>query len=676
MEEFYSLWRQRFAFHAALMLAISCLVGLVYHATLEWDDGLSCATAEARCDPVNKTIWTCIYDNPCIPETILEHRWRMAHQQGLQHALLLFGFAIGIAYFRIGRSFVAVAGWLLIIGCWATLIGASLQAATTFAGKPGWKLELLDLLRRAIHPTAGSYEGWEALVRGLFIVGGPAAGIALFLVAIRTVWEGVRDGIAPSTWVNWAKIVRARPRRIEEPTNLGELLRAVQTAIDHRMHVRAFGSRFSWSAIAPTDGTMIDMRHLRKIYEPVDPDAGDLMLAPDTTKTVWVQAGATIRELTKRLRAQKLMLKTTTVIPWVQVGGAVALGCHGTGAQYKPLSDLVIEMEIVQYANVGGVRTAVLNTYRRPLVAPYPGNQAEWDAWNALIVNLGCLGVMYRIRFECVALFNVHIIDTRMDMETTISDDARLRQILTGKEYAEIFWVPYNDECWVRSWDRIPDADGFGLWFWVRQWIVARLLGPAILAPLALFPYLTRRLMSFINSFLAEFNHRVPAPEAMQYQRFFMRVFDMGYAIPYSADPNSLIKFDQMRKAWFAVVDRLAALHHQAIYPQNLVLHARFGAASTAHLAPSVEQPSSCYIEIVTHGNKARHEQYFRDVERHWLRLRGRPHWGKVTYAPDQIRDAYPVATVAKFLAVRHKMDPDQVFLNDYLREVLRVEEP
>lgn len=325
---------------------------------------------------------------------------------------------------------------------------------------------------------------------------------------------------------------------------------------------------------------------------------------------------------------------------------------------------------------MGGVRTAALKTYRRPLAPPTPANQAEWDAWNALLVSLGCLGVMYRVRFECVPLFNVHIVDTQMDMEATLNDDAKLREILEGKEYAEIFWLPYNEKCWVRSWDKVPDGDRFPIWFWVRQWIIARILGPILLEPLALFPYLTRRLMLLLSPFLAEFDHKVPAPEAMQYQRHFMPVYDMGYAIPYSPDPASPMGFDRMRKAWFVVVDRLKALHHQAVYPQNLVLHARFGAQSTAHLAPSSGQPFSCYIEIVTHANTARHEEYFREVERDWLRLEGRPHWGKVTYAQDRIRDAYPHASVAKFLEVRRQMDPDQVFLNDYLREVLRVEEP
>ena len=681
MEDFYNLWRRRFAVHAALLLVLSIAVGLVHFATLDWDEK-PCPRARSLCvpdpsEPLGIKPGTCLPDKPCIPDTLLEHRWRMAHQQGLAHALLLFGLAIGVAYFRIGRSFIRFAGWLVIVGAWATLIGAIIQAATTFYPHPGWQHDLFVLLNDARHPAPSSTPSeWQRLVLDLFSVGGPAAGIALALVGALSVWEIVRDGIAPSTWKNWAHIVWARPRRIEEPQDLEDLLKAVQTAMDKRMHVRAFGSRYSWSAIAPTDDTMIDMRKLRNIEAPIDPVPNDSRRAQRTVKTIRVEAGATIYELTKKLKALGLMLETSMVNPWVQVGGALALGCHGTGVHHPPFSDLVTEIEIVQYNTVAGVKTAVLNTYRRPLAAPNAGNQADWNRWNSLIVNLGCLGVMYRIQFECAQLFDVHIVDTGMDMEATLNDDAALRQIL-NHQYAEIFWVPYNKKCWIRSWDPVATpAAGFSFFFWVRQAFVARVLGPAFLLLLALIPWATRGFMWVLGKGLVEFDHRVPAPDAMQYQRFFMRVYDMGYAIPYSPDPLSPIGFDRMRKAWFAVVDRLKALHHQAIYPQNLVLHARFGTNGTALLAPSSGQPFSCYIEIVTHMNTARHEEYYRAVERDWLRLEGRPHWGKVAYARDRIRDAYPAATVATFLGVRRLMDPDQVFLNDYLREVLRVEEP
>jgi FAD/FMN-containing dehydrogenase len=315
-----------------------------------------------------------------------------------------------------------------------------------------------------------------------------------------------------------------------------------------------------------------------------------------------------------------------------------------------------------------------LNSYSRPLAAPNPGNQTDWDKWNALIVNLGCLGVMYRITFECAPLVNVHILDFRTDMEALLNSDVSLRNLLQNNEYAEIFWVPYNKQCWIRSWNQVPLGTPLSFWFWLRQWFVARIVGPIVLASLALFPYVTRLLMWLLNLFLVEFDHRVPAPDAMQYQRFFMRVYDMGYAIPY--DANAAKGFDLMRKAWFAVVDRLKALHHQAIYPQNLVLHARFGINGTALIAPSSGQTSTCYLEIVTHMNTPQHEEYFREVERDWLRFGGRPHWGKVAYARERIRDAYPAAAFTTFHNVRRGMDPDQVFLNDYLREVLRVEEP
>ena len=56
-------------------------------------------------------------------------------------------------------------------------------------------------------------------------------------------------------------------------------------------------------------------------------------------------------------------------------------------------------------------------------------------------------------------------------------------------------------------------------------------------------------------------------------------------------------------------------------------------------------------------------------------RLGGRPHWAKLHFWPELIRGSYPGANVDKFLAIRKRMDPAGVFLNDYLKEVLGVKE-
>ena len=80
-------------------------------------------------------------------------------------------------------------------------------------------------------------------------------------------------------------------------------------------------------------------------------------------------------------------------------------------------------------------------------------------------------------------------------------------------------------------------------------------------------------------------------------------------------------------------------------------------------------------MEIVSHVNASRHQEHFEAVERYWQRLGGRPHWGKVTYRSERVIENYPAASANEFRAVRREMDPDQVFLNEYVRNILHVED-
>jgi FAD/FMN-containing dehydrogenase len=689
LEEFYADWRRRFAVHAALLLTFSAVLGFQYRGVLEYDDPPRCNEVSVKriCDPAidyensGAGIGICPYDNPCLPDTILEHRWRSAHQQGLMHALLLFGFAVAAPYLRIGRFVFNAAGWLVLLGVWAAPIGATIMAIGTTYKSP-------TMMYCAV--TGDTLAVTHCMANTIGAVAGISTGIAFIVVALRGIWEAIREFIVPATWRNWARIVKARPRRIEIPGTVDEICDVVKAAIEEKTTVRAYGARYSWSPIAPTDGIMIDMRRLDGIDQPVLITIPDSKRDTRATHTVRVEAGATLRDLALHLMHpdRKLMLQASTVNPWVQVGGALANGCHGTGVDHKSLVDLVTSIEIVQaqYHPVTGVLECVKNTYERPRHDPRPGNYADWRNWRALIVNLGSLGVMHAVTFECVPIYDVRIVDTSYDMRSTIDSDAMLRTIIGHRttapftvenQYSEIFWFPFNEELFVRTWSPGTGTDtsngDFNLWFWVRQWLVAKLVGPIVFIGLGLFPFLTPFLMRIFHMAFATTDARVRAPNAMQYERFFMRVYDMGYAIGYDPDPARTDGFDDFRKAWCQVVEKLENARHRGEYPQNLVLHIRFGKRSEAYLHPNRGAPFSAYMEVVTHVNAARQLEHFGMIERIWHRIGGKPHWGKVTYQPDHIIENHSAADVANFLAIRRQMDPAQIFLNDYVRQILHV---
>ena len=106
-------------------------------------------------------------------------------------------------------------------------------------------------------------------------------------------------------------------------------------------------------------------------------------------------------------------------------------------------------------------------------------------------------------------------------------------------------------------------------------------------------------------------------------------------------------------------------------FPQNLVMHVRFGRVSSAFLAPNGGAPVSAFLEIITHASTPDYVAHFAAIERGWRKLGGKTHWGKLSFDPAGVVGTFPDA--ARFRRVRRAMDPDEVFLNDYLRTLLHV---
>ena len=64
------------------------------------------------------------------------------------------------------------------------------------------------------------------------------------------------------------------------------------------------------------------------------------------------------------------------------------------------------------------------------------------------------------------------------------------------------------------------------------------------------------------------------------------------------------------------------------------------------------------------------HWDFFREAEQVFRRFDGRPHWGKLNFLETaELRSLFPL--LDRFTEVRRRLDPEGVFLNDYLRPIL-----
>lgn len=91
-------------------------------------------------------------------------------------------------------------------------------------------------------------------------------------------------------------------------------------------------------------------------------------------------------------------------------------------------------------------------------------------------------------------------------------------------------------------------------------------------------------------------------------------------------------------------------------------------AADDAYLSPHYGRDS---VTISLHHNAGLpFEAYFKDLEPIFRAYGGRPHWGKKHYlTAKELAPLYP--ELSRYLEIRKNMDPDGLFLNHHVKQLL-----
>ena len=99
--------------------------------------------------------------------------------------------------------------------------------------------------------------------------------------------------------------------------------------------MRVTGTRHSFSEIADTDGTQLNLEYLRKIE--VDKEA----------QTVTFGAGVTYTMLLEALVKEQMAIENLPSLPHINVVGSVVTGTHGGGIGNQALANYVTQMRMI-----------------------------------------------------------------------------------------------------------------------------------------------------------------------------------------------------------------------------------------------------------------------------------------------------------------------------------------
>lgn len=428
------------------------------------------------------------------------------------------------------------------------------------------------------------------------------------------------------TWRNFGRNQACVPAVWERPTSEDELVAIVHRAADAGRTVKAVGAGHSYSAIACTDGHLVDLSGYRRVLA-ADPSA----------HTITVQAGITIRQLNHELHARGMALPVLGDIDYQSIAGAIATGTHGPGATHRTIADAVIGMRLV--------------TGTGEVIACSPAHEA--DVWDAARVGLGALGLVSTVTLRCVPAFNLHAVEEPMPMERFLAEH---EELVYRNDHLGLFWFPGSDTAVVKRSNRTdqPLAPRPRRTEWAADYLTDNVL-------FGLGCRAARRVPRAANAIIGGAAAKKKVEWVDRSSHVFrtprlVRVTEMEYAIP--------------RECFAEAFGRLGRLIDAVGTPITVPVEIRWAAGDDIPLSHASGRDSA-YIAVHVYRGVP-YDQYFQGVEAIMGDYGGRPHWGKMHFqSAETLAPRYPRWDA--FQAVRRRTDPDGRFRNPYLDRVLGV---
>jgi len=238
------------------------------------------------------------------------------------------------------------------------------------------------------------------------------------------------------------------------------------------------------------------------------------------------------------------------------------------------------------------------------------------DILRALRVSLGTLGFFTEITVRVMPLFKLRRHELFTDTDVCLE---HFDQLSAENRNVDFYWYPRSDESKVR----ILNEPGQGAQSFAFQ------------------HHCVKKEEGWVGEIL-------PRKRDLKFD-------EMEYALPAA---NGLACFQAVR-------ERIKKRHRKDVAWRVLV---RNIAKDDNYISPHHGRDS---ISISLHHNAGLpFEQFFNDVEPIFIEYGGRPHWAKIhSLTARQLRPLY--AEWNAFHRVRKALDPDDFFINDYLRKLL-----
>ena len=427
-------------------------------------------------------------------------------------------------------------------------------------------------------------------------------------------------------WKNWSASVICETERFLRPKKLSELVQIVKEHHKQNRKIRVVGSGHSFTPLVATDETLISIEHLAGI-DHVDKE-NDIV-------TAW--AGTDLKTLGQLLWEHGYAMKNLGDINAQSVAGAVSTGTHGTG----------IELGIIS-TQIAGV---TLLTASGELVEIDSETNTHW--FDAVRVSLGMLGIIVKIKLYVDPAYQLTSKSTKT---TLIECVANLEETKQSNRNFEFFWFPFTKTVQMKTANINTETlhKKYKPSFFKDILIENSLF--KVLSEISRIIPPTAKLMSKISAIGVPVGEKKGDSHLVYATKRLVKFNEMEYSIP----------AEHMGE----VINEIAETIEKRNFRVHFPVECRYAKQDDIWISPAYGRDSAFVAIHMYKGMK--HEEFFAAMEEIFQKYDGRPHWGKMhTMSHENVVAAYP--NLDKFLQVRQELDPNQMFVNDYLKELFGI---
>ena len=432
---------------------------------------------------------------------------------------------------------------------------------------------------------------------------------------------------------NWAKTTTCQPQEVYYPKSEQEITHIIIKANQTKTPLKVIGKGHSYNKIfhPGKNGKLISLKKFNQV-ENID----------SCSHQVTFQAGLSTPQLILKLKKHNLALSNLGTNIMDNFSGACSTGYHGSGIEYGIQSSFILSMDIIT-----GEGKKLTIKKKDPL-------------YNALGVGLGSFGVIIRLTIQCEPLYALNI-KTKKTSFTSIKTN--FLSLLNKNDHFKFIWVPHTDTFQTWTANRTIKTHSSLLTKIKLYFFDGIVINNFFHELLLYFAYFQEKLTPSINHLMASLLIKDKGEVTFSNEwAFFLPHVIKQDAIEYAIPIENTFDFFS---------DLMDLIKKEKFYVQSPI-EVRFVKKDDFWMSPAY-QKDVCYIGTKFHlvrGLPRRHyENYFTKVTELIQHYQGRPHWGKPLYmSKDYLAKVYPKFN--EFWSVVKKLDPNQIFMNSFLKKL------